>query len=364
MTKRRLRVPRESTPWIEPGSHGRRSNVRPLPGFDAGWTQRMEASFSGASEVMVKITGGGRDAGGVQAHMAYIDRHGKLALETDRGEVLEGKGVAKELVNDWGLGYGAAPGAPHSRRKIVDGDAREGPRQALNIILSMPPGTPPTKVLLAAQKFARENFANQYRYAMALHDETVHGKHPHVHLVVKAEHEYGGKRLNPRKADLKRWREQFADYMNEQGVAATATRRQDRGLAKTHKKPGIERAVLRGPSSGRVSDDGRYHSVCGDSLFMRQKLSEVAKELRDHGSVEDMDSYKALLALRGDVSERYREAAAWYRGQGRDAEARRFELALSRLPPVRTEKQLLAEQVFAAASPHASRRTPEPPRTR
>ena len=53
----------------------------------------------------------------------------------------------------------------------------------------------------------REEFAHQHRYAMALHAEQKdgHGKHPHVHLVVKAEHQFEGLRLNPRKADLQRW---------------------------------------------------------------------------------------------------------------------------------------------------------------
>jgi hypothetical protein len=330
----------------------------------------MQASFSGASEVMVKVTGGGRDAGGVAAHMAYIDRHGKLELETDQREVLQGKGVAQALVRDWGLDYGEAPGAPHSRRKRDPGEAGElhqGPKQAFNLILSMPPGTDPQKVLLAAKKFARENFAHQHRYAMALHDESVHGKHPHVHLVVKAEHEYGGKRLNPRKADLARWREQFAEYLNELGVAATATRRHDRGLAKTHKKPGIERAAQRPARPERRTSAAAHH---GDSSFLRRRLVEVAKELKAHGVIDDVDASRTLLDLRGDVAERYRQAAAWCRSQGREAEAARFETALSRLPPVRTEKQLLAERVFGAPPPQhlpegpARTPPPAPPLTR
>jgi hypothetical protein len=75
--------------------------------------------------------------------------------------------------------------------------------------------------LQAARKFVREEFAHQHRYAMALHAEQKdgHGKHPHVHLVVKAEHQFEGLRLNPRKADLQRWRERFADYLTENGCS-------------------------------------------------------------------------------------------------------------------------------------------------
>lgn len=80
---------------------------------------------------------------------------------------------------------------------------------------TMPAGTPPEKVLAAARIFARENFALQYRYAMALHADQAH---PHVHLVVKCEHEYEpGRRLYIRKDTLRQWCEQFAVQMREQG---------------------------------------------------------------------------------------------------------------------------------------------------
>lgn len=174
---------------------------------------------------MVKISDGGRDADGVQSHFEYIDRYGRLPIETDQGETLQGKEAALELINEWALDYGHVPWSPQSRRAGPNGE-RRAPRQAFNIVLSMPVGTPPDKVLAAAKKFAREAFAHQHRYAMALHAEQKegHGKHPHVHRVVKSEHEYGGKRLNPRKAELQRWREQIAEYLTELGVAATATR--------------------------------------------------------------------------------------------------------------------------------------------
>ena len=210
-SKRPFRVTRDVPGGITPGSYGRkggRGGQSP-----AGWAERMGSSGRGAKEVLVKISGGGRDADGVQAHFEYIDRHGKLDIETDHGEVLRGKTAATEIINDWALDYGAVPGAPHSRSKVAPDGKRRQPRQAFNIVLSMPAGTPPEKVLKAVKKFAREEFAHQHRYAMILHAEEKkkHGAHPHVHLVVKAEHEYDGSRLNPRKADLQRWRERFAE---------------------------------------------------------------------------------------------------------------------------------------------------------
>jgi hypothetical protein len=316
----------------------------------AGWAERMGSAGRGAREVLVKVSGGGRDADGVQAHFEYIDRHGKLDIETDHGEVLQGKTAATELINDWALDYGAVPGAPHSRSKVGPDGKRRQPRQAFNIVLSMPAGTPPRKVLQAVKKLAREEFAHQHRYAMALHAEEKekHGMHPHVHLVVKAEREYDGSRLNPRKADLERWRERFAEYLTELGVAATATRRDDRGFAKTNKKAPIYRAAQRDPKSSRASRKPTpLNTAAGDSVFMRKKLEAIKKELRATGKVADRDAHRSLMNVRTKVNERYGEAIDWLRKQGREEEARRFELMQRNLPPVRSEKQLIAEALVA-----------------
>lgn len=341
MARRPVRIGRDSPGGLNPGSSGR--GGRPLS--MANWAARMGASGAGAKEVMVKISGGGRDADGVQAHFEYIDRHGKLPIETDFGETLQGRKVGTELINDWGLDYGKVPGSPHSRNLAKDG-TRRTPRQVFNIVLSMPAGTPPEKVLKAVKKLAREEFAHQHRYAMALHAEQKdgHGKHPHVHLVVKADHEYGGARLNPRKADLQRWREKFAEYLNELGVSATATRREDRGLAKTAKKTPIYRAAQREPKVATLKSE--LGTGAGDSTFMRGKLETVKREHRAGRAVE-ADHYRSLLNVRAQVNERYRDAVDWLRSQGREQEARRFELMQRNLAPVRTENQLIAGALHA-----------------
>jgi hypothetical protein len=345
-SKRPFRVTRDVPGGINPGSFGRKAR---LGASAAGWAERMGSSGRGAKEVLVKISGGGRDADGVQAHFEYIDRHGKLDIETDHGEVLQGKTAATELINDWALDYGSVPGAPHSRSKVGPDGKRREPRQAFNIVLSMPAGTPPQKVLQAVKKFAREEFAHQHRYAMALHAEEKdkHGMHPHVHLVVKAEHEYGGSRLNPRKADLQRWRERFAEYLTELGVAATATRREDRGFVKTHKKTPIYRAAHREQKKPRADGATPVYMDAGDSVFMRKKLEAIKRELRTAGKVSDRDAYRSLMNVRGQVNARYGDAIDWLRKQGREEEARRFELMRRTLPPVRSEKQLIADALIA-----------------
>jgi hypothetical protein len=79
---------------------------------------------------------------------------------------------------------------------------------------------------------------------------------------------------------------------------------------------------------------------------MRKKLEAVKKELRTTGKVADRDAYRSLMNVRAQVSERYGEAIHWLRRQGREEEARRFELMHRNLPPVRSEQQLMADALF------------------
>jgi len=114
-----------------------------------------------APEVMVKVTGGGRKLGAVAAHLSYISDQGKLEIETDEGERVSKEGQ-KALLKDWHLELSA--GQYREQPK-----ARPGIKLVHNIVLSMPSPTPSQKVLAAAKVFAREKFALQHRYALALH---------------------------------------------------------------------------------------------------------------------------------------------------------------------------------------------------
>jgi hypothetical protein len=76
---------------------------------------------------------------------------------------------------------------------------------------------------------------------------------------------------------------------------------------------------------------------------MRKKLEAVKRELRAAGNVADRDAHRSLNYVRARVDERYQEAILWLRRQGREEEARRFELMHRNLPPVRSEKELIAK---------------------
>ena len=92
----------------------------------------------------------------------------------------------------------------------------------------MPAGTNAAALYQAAAAFAQDEFA-KHQYALVLH--TIESdpnrdpsENPHVHLCVKARG-VDGVRLNPRKPDLRRWREQFAERLRDHGVDAEASSR-------------------------------------------------------------------------------------------------------------------------------------------
>src|SRR6185312_10789062 len=179
--------------------------------------------------VMVKISGGGKNLQHIKDHIDYISRNGKVPLEDEQGNISSGYKDLQDLKRTWELGKFGLP---------LQGDRR---KEAFNIVLSMPPGTPRDAVLNAARNFAKERFFN-HQYVFAIHDDEAH---PHVHLCVKAL-DMTQVRLNPRKADLQQWREHFAEKMREQGVQANATPRRARGVIKRPDKQAIRQIEKRG----------------------------------------------------------------------------------------------------------------------
>ena len=173
--------------------------------------QRIERTVARAPQVMVKVTGGGRSMAAIAAHLRYISKNGRMPMEDDQGNQREGKEAMLDVAEQWRLGGSRIP--EKSER-----------REAFNIMLSMPRGTDPLIVQRAARDFAQTELAN-HRYVMVLHD---HQANPHVHLSVRAESRQG-KRLNPRKADLQRWREVFAERLRGWGIEAEATWQVTRG---------------------------------------------------------------------------------------------------------------------------------------
>jgi len=232
MARHPVRISGNREPALDLVSYGRRGPGRPER-FAPEQVAQIARTVRRATEVMVKVSGGGNTLGAVAAHFRYVTRKGTLELERDDGERVTGSDVARNLVDDWDLDHWD---------RMVGGRRASTAKLVHNIVLSMPAGTSPQKLLAASREFAREEFALQHRYALVLHTDQ---DHPHVHLVVSAHKREGG-RLNIRKADLRRWREQFARQLRRQGVEANATPAPLRGRLSDHPRDGAYRAAWRG----------------------------------------------------------------------------------------------------------------------
>jgi hypothetical protein len=218
---------------------------------------------------MVKVTGGGRGMKAIAAHLRYISKNGRLEIEDERGETMRGKESLRELADDWRYGGSL----------IEDVSDR---REAFNVMLSMPRGTDPLTVEWAAREFAKVELAD-HKFVMVLHD---HQANPHVHISARAESKHG-RRLNPRKTDLHRWRETFAAKLRERGIDAEATRQATRGVSRNYEPIWRVKAL----EDGRVRCPRPEHKVGSAPRRTRQEAaqawSEIARALSASARPED-----------------------------------------------------------------------------
>jgi hypothetical protein len=321
---------RDQVPLLDIVSYGRRApGTRPI--FSSAERDYIGRTVRGTPEVMIKVSGGGQSVGAVAAHFRYIDRKGELDIETDEGDRISGKGIERELLDDWGLQeqqenstYSGMPG-------------RKPTKLVQNIVFSMPAGTPPDKLLAAVRHFAQEKFALQHRYAMVLHTDH---DHPHVHLVLKAMGE-DGVRLNIRKATLREWRRDFAAALRMHGVAANATERAVRGAIRSQKSDGIYRAMRR-----------------GESTHFEQRALAAAREVRS-GRPDPGPGKDKLLSTRRDVEHGWRAVGNLLERDGHAKLALQVKRFVDRMLPPRTEREWIAGELLD----HARNRLHVRPRT-
>ena len=79
-------------------------------------------------------------------HLDHIGRYGKLELESDDGERLSGR-IGKALLGDWDLDIDDV----RRQATLAATKSRSPPKLVHKLLFSMPPGTPPGKVLGAVR---------------------------------------------------------------------------------------------------------------------------------------------------------------------------------------------------------------------
>ena len=306
-------------PLFDLVSHGRGGPREAGRRFTSAQIEQIRRTVLRAPEAVVKVLP--RDSNDLKAvgkHLDYIGRYGKLELETDDGERLNGRS-GKALLDDWDLDIDDV----RRQAPLAATKGRKPPKLVHKLMFSMPPGTPPDKVLGAVRNFAREEFWGHHRYALVLHTDE---PHPHAHLVLKAVSEQGV-RLNIKKATLRHWRSEFARNLGLLGVEANATERAVRGETRKAKKDGIYRASLR-----------------GDSTYVRAQAQAVAAELLK-GNVRAEPGKRTLAETRRQVENGWHSVAGLLVKDGQHdlaSDVRRF---VDRLPAAKTEREWIAHEL-------------------
>jgi hypothetical protein len=321
MPKQTFRLREE--PLFDLVSHGRGGPRETSRRFTPAQIDQIRRTVQRAPEAVVKVLP--RDSNDLKAvgkHMDYIGRYGKLDLEADDGGRLSGR-AGRALLDDWDLDIDDV------RRKatLAATRGRKPPKLVHKLMFSMPPGTPPDKVLGAVRNFAREEFWGQHRYAFALHTDE---PHPHVHMVLKAVSEQGV-RLNIKKATLRHWRSEFARNLRLLGVEANATERAVRGENNKAKKDGIYRASLR-----------------GDSTYLLAQAEAVAAELLKGQSRVEPGKH-TLVETRRQVENGWRSVAKLLIRDGRHDLGRDVQRFADRLPTAITDREWMRKEIMQRA---------------
>lgn len=225
-------------------------------------------------QVMVKLTSTPKGMRGIGNNLTYISRDGQLEIEDQDGQRIVGKDALQDLKAEWR--EGGEPIPPTSTF-----------RDAFHLVLSMPRGTDPLAVKRAVRDFAAREFTH-HQYGMVLHTfETDPDPHPspnpHVHLTVKAA-QFDGTRLNPRKADLQRWREGFAQALREHGIEATTTSRLHRT---TYERWMIRHLRHQKPMGDRIKRQKRQTARPGRAHDVMRNYEQVMRALARSERPED-----------------------------------------------------------------------------
>lgn len=184
-------------------------------------------------QAMVKVTSYASGMSSAMATAKYVNRDGDLPMETDDGYILTSMDEVNENLDEWGHDFGE----------------RKNSRDTMHLVLSTPSDSDRIATHRAIRAFAGEVFSDNHSYMFAIHNDT---DNPHGHFIVKMRG-HDGVKLDPRKQDLKRWREVFAEKCREQGIEVEASPRLARGVGTKGGKQGTKLAAIKAKERGESS---------------------------------------------------------------------------------------------------------------
>lgn len=296
----------------------------------------------GSPEVMVKVTGFGKGAAHIKAHLKYISRKGELELENERGEIVKAatrKNELGEVVKDT---KAVEDLLERLSTNMGQGRSSTNSRDTVHVVLSMPPETPEEGMRNAVRSFAKNTFGKNHEYVFAVHTPANDpnpepSAQPHAHLVVRLRG-FDGTKLDPRKADLQEWREAFAAELRFQGIDAEATPAASRG-SPAKRDSNVIRHIERGSESrpprvprevahqvreaaqrlaaGHEStQEARWQQAAAQRLAkQRDALAQAAHELRK-GAQEKNDARPDYRSIDPAAVRRAQRSAAVHQSRG------------------------------------------------
>lgn len=282
----------------------------PGRGSRADLTARLKAVASRRSQVVVKIpTKGRKTATSLAGHFRYLSRDGEEILRDQDGREFRDAESVTDLLWAW----------KHTGPVLDDDSPR---KEAFHIIFSMREGTDERAVFGAVKASAELEFAGHQWVMVQHHDEP----QVHVHVCVKTE-SLDGQRLNPRKADLQRWRERFAYELRERGVEAEATRRAPRlQREKTNKPWEVSQMEGRGEPSNRAPSMPEPGKAEGWRRVEKEVTGSYYRIVEALGASEDASDRLLSSQLSRVVQDRIQHNRRTDRdrpGRGRDSQLER-----------------------------------------
>jgi len=326
--------------------------IRENPGFGKIADRRSAREIAGSvarfsSEVVVKVSGytksglkaSGKGAGSVSSHINYISRHGKITIETDRGELISGKNGVRDFCADW-------------QQSIDSTRTSEKSRDVMHIVLSMPGNMDPEKMRLAIRKFASATFGHNHEYAFVLHSDT---GNTHGHLAVKCQG-FDGKKIHMGRGVAQEWRIAFAASLRAQGIDAEATPRSFRGVLRKAQPQAFRHMEQPAPESGRKPriPDVRKHQI-RETLDGLEKMAagkplpenEMTEKARSRiNAIKDMWLRAAMELEAGVAHPRGKD------GPSLALAARDIQLAgqirnfVENMPQAKTQREVMREKML------------------
>ena len=148
MPKQTFRI-REGETLLDVVSYGRGRSSESGGRLTPAQVEQIRRTARRTPEVVVKVLPrASNDLKAVGKHLDYIGRNGELELETDDGDRLSGR-IGKDLLDDWDLDLDDV----RRQGTLAATKGREPPKLVHKLMFSMPPGTPPDKVLGAVRNF-------------------------------------------------------------------------------------------------------------------------------------------------------------------------------------------------------------------